>query len=327
MFSLRSQIAISTIFHSSRHSGKVRLSIAQLVQGCKGAGAKVLMASLKEYFIKDGASNLTLDQKWPLSNPDGHVYGEIHARLHFDFEAYAQYVSFFIPEMEGVELAEAFALREIPELLKAPSERVRVQMGIAGESTDGKDLPFTGRIYLYSERPVKDEYKERLIRESAVVGHRLVFRSAEYMNERNKYEKPLAFISHDSRDKKEIAEPLALQLLKLTCPVWFDQHSLRIGDSLRGSIEKGLQECPKCILILTPNFLNNNGWTKVEYDSIFTRELVERRKVILPIWHNVTTADVYKYSPILADRVAAQWSDGVEEVARRLFGAIEALPT
>ncbi len=144
------------------------------------------------------------------------------------------------------------------------------------------------------------------------------------MNERNKYEKPLAFISHDSRDKKAIAEPLALQLQRMMCPVWFDQYSLRVGDSLRGSIEKGLQECPKCILILTPNFLNNNGWTKVEYDSIFTRELVERQRVILPVWHNVTPEDVYKYSPILADRFGARWSEGVEETARKLLLAIEA---
>jgi len=163
-----------------------------------------------------------------------------------------------------------------------------------------------------------------LLQVAAAIGHRLTFRSVEYMNERNKYEKPLAFISHDSRDKKEIAEPLALQLLKMMCPVWFDQYSLRVGDSLRGSIEKGLQECPKCILILTPNFLNNNGWTKVEYDSIFTRELVERQRVILPVWHNVTPADVYKYSPILADRFGAQWSEGVEETARKLLLAIEA---
>jgi TIR domain len=285
------------------------------------------MASLKEYFIKDGARNLTLDEKWPLSNQSGHTYGEITARLHFDFEAYARYVSFFIPEMDGVELPEAFALREIPKLLKAPSERVQVQMGIGRERTDGKDLVFTGQVYLYSERPVKDEHKERLMREAATVGHRIIFRSVEYMNERNRYEKPLAFISHDSRDKKGIAEPLAIQLQKMMCPVWFDQYSLQVGDSLRRSIEKGLQECPKCVVILTQNFLNNSGWTRVEYDSIFTRELVERRRVILPVRHNVTTADIYKYSPILADRVAAQWSDGVEEVARKLFRAIEAPST
>jgi TIR domain len=107
------------------------------------------------------------------------------------------------------------------------------------------------------------------------------------------------------------------------CPVWYDEFSLRVGDSLRESIEKGLKECSKCILILTPNFLSNGGWSKREYESIFTRELVEQHNVILPVWHSISAADVYKYSPILADRFAVQWSRGVEEVARTLLGSID----
>ncbi|MDF0581049.1 toll/interleukin-1 receptor domain-containing protein [Bradyrhizobium yuanmingense] len=97
-----------------------------------------------------------------------------------------------------------------------------------------------------------------------------------------------------------------------------------MGDSLRGGIETGLKECPKCILILTPNFLANNGWSKREYDSIFTRELVEKQQVVLPVWSGVNAADVYEYSPILADRVAVNWSLGVEEVARRLVRSLDA---
>jgi hypothetical protein len=144
------------------------------------------------------------------------------------------------------------------------------------------------------------------------------------MNERNKWEKPRAFICHDSRDKDSIAEPIAVQLQRLMCPVWYDQFSLRVGDSLRESIERGLKESSKCILVLTRNFLGNEGWTKREYDSIFTRELVEKQKVILPVWDGILPEDVYRYSPILADRVAVQWSLGAEEVARRLLNAIDA---
>jgi hypothetical protein len=58
-------------------------------------------------------------------------------------------------------------------------------------------------------------------------------------------------------------------------------------------------------------------------DTIFTRELVEKQNVILPIWESVSVADVFKYSPILADRVAVQWSLGPEEVARKLLAAID----
>jgi hypothetical protein len=46
--------------------------------------------------------------------------------------------------------------------MKATTERVGVQAGFADERTDGSDLIFTGKVYLYSERLVKSEYSERL---------------------------------------------------------------------------------------------------------------------------------------------------------------------
>jgi len=283
------------------------------------------MATLHEYFVKDGAQNLTMHQTWPMADQlTGKTLGEVIVRLHFDFDAFAKYISFYFPDMPGVECPEAISLNQISAILKWPEEHTGVQAGFGEERTDGKDLIFTGQVYLYSERPVREDLKARMIEEARRPGHHLTFRSAAYMEKRNKWEKPFAFISHDRRDQKQIAEPIALQLQKLMCPVWFDQYSLKVGDSLREAIENGLKECPKCILILTPNFLNNNGWTKREYDTIFTRELVEKKRVILPVWHNVSVEDVYRYSPILADRVAAQWADGVEEVARKLFGTINA---
>jgi hypothetical protein len=48
------------------------------------------MATLREYFDKDGAQNLTMHEMWELKNQDtGEKYGEIVVRLHFDFEAHA----------------------------------------------------------------------------------------------------------------------------------------------------------------------------------------------------------------------------------------------
>jgi TIR domain len=282
------------------------------------------MASLQEYFVKDGAQNLTTHQEWPLTDSDGVRFGTATARLHFDFDANAQYISFFIPEMPDVVCPEAIVLNKVQEILSWPNTQVAVNAGFGKETKDYCELVFTGQIYLYSERPVVEEHKVRLSAEARAAGHRLTFRSVEYMDERNKWERPRAFISHDSRDKMQIAEPIALQLQKFMCPVWYDQFSLRVGDSLRESIESGLREASKCILILTPNFFSNTGWSKREYDSIFTREVVEKQKVILPVWHDITAEDAYKFSPILADRVAVQWSLGVEEVARKLLRSIDA---
>jgi hypothetical protein len=107
------------------------------------------------------------------------------------------------------------------------------------------------------------------------------------------------------------------------CPVWFDEFSLRVGHPLRESIERGLSEARKCVLIITPHFIGNAGWTKTEFNAIFTRELVERANVILPVWNGVTRQEVYEYSPVLADRLAVNWNLGPDEVIRRLRRAID----
>jgi hypothetical protein len=280
------------------------------------------MATLHEYFVKDGSDNLTTQQEWPIGDQAGTEFGKITARLHLDFNANAKYISFYFPDIPGVACPEVFGLNEIQNILAWTETTVGVTAGIGNDKHDARDLRFTGQVYLYSERPVSAPDRTRIITEASRIDHRLTFRSVEYMNERNKWEKPRAFISHDSRDKNLIAEPLAVQLHKFMCPVWYDQFSLKVGDSLRESIENGLKDSQKCIVVLTPNFLKNQGWSKREFDSIFTREIVEKQKVILPIWHDVSVEDVYQYSPILADRVAVQWSLGTEEVARKILAAL-----
>ena len=88
----------------------------------------------------------------------------------------------------------------------------------------------------------------KLLHDRAVeLGVSLIFRGPKYTKEKSALEKPLAFMCHDSRDKDEVARPLAIELIKMMCPIWFDEFSLKIGDSLRESIEKGLKECKKCI--------------------------------------------------------------------------------
>ncbi|MCY7348963.1 MAG: toll/interleukin-1 receptor domain-containing protein, partial [Pyrinomonadaceae bacterium] len=99
--------------------------------------------------------------------------------------------------------------------------------------------------------------------------------------------------------KDVVARKIAINLEKMLCPVWYDEFSMKVGDNLRESIEKGLKECKKCILVLSPNFLLNNGWTKKEFDSIFTREILEEQKLVLQIWYQVTKQMVYEYSPSL----------------------------
>ena len=78
----------------------------------------------------------------------------------------------------------------------------------------------------------------------------------------------------------------------------------------------------RCILVLSPNFFANNGWTKAEFDSVFTREILDKENVMLPVWCGVTAKEVYDYSPRLADKVGLDWALGLEEVCAGLYRSI-----
>jgi hypothetical protein len=281
------------------------------------------MATLWEYYQKDRSRTLCINNDVILRDESGKLLLSVPAALHVDFESNALYISFYIPHQLDIECPSKLLLNSVSKVLTWEKE-VFIQTGYHGEDKATiTETAFTGRVFIYSEDDVTKEAKTYINQRSKELGQSVKFREQSYAKERNKHEKPLGFISHDSRDKMEIAGPLAMQLQKFMCPVWFDEYSLRVGHSLREQIEKGLKECKKCILILTPNYLSNEGWGKKEFDSIFTREVIQEQNVILPVWHNVSKEEVYEYSPSLADRVALNWNKGVEEVASKLKYEIE----
>jgi len=238
--------------------------------------------------------------------------------MYCNFESNSLYVTVHVPSArEQLDLCAAFA-EALPQIL-AKRDSVGVEYSMTEESARMKlsDLRFTGRVHFYIEGTISDESAMELTERGKQRGLFFHFRDQRYASSRTNLEIPLAFISHDSRDKDLVARPLALSLQRLGCPVWYDEFSLKVGDSLRGSIESGIKSCKRCILILTPSFLTNPGWTKVEFDSVFTRERVSKRNVIVPVWVGVSAKDVYEYSPSLADRVALTWEglDGAAEIA------------
>ncbi len=281
------------------------------------------MATLKEYYKKDQNKTFCINKDVFIKDKFGNVLLNIPTRLHVDFEPNAIYISFYIPHTTKVDCPARIVLNSIDEILSWRND-IYMEGGMPGEDPMKiTEMTFSGRIFIYSEDPIRENDKRYIFQRAKELGQSIKFREQQYAQERSALEKPLAFISHDLRDKGEIAGPLALQLQKLLCPVWYDEYSLKVGDSLRGQIEKGLKECKKCILILTNNYLSNYGWGKKEFDSVFTREMIEKDNVVLPVWYNVSPEDIYQYSPSLADRYALKWSDGVEEVARKLKYAIE----
>ena len=116
------------------------------------------------------------------------------------------------------------------------------------------------------------------------------------------------FISHASEDKEDVVRPLARALTELGVTCWYDESELHIGDSLRRKIDAGLSRCRFGVVVLSASFFDK-GWPNYELDGLVTREVASGNQIILPIWHNVTQADVMTYSPTLAGKLARRTAD------------------
>lgn len=127
-----------------------------------------------------------------------------------------------------------------------------------------------------------------------------------------------AFVCHASEDKEAVAEPLASLLSALGYQIWYDKFTLKLGDSLRRSIDSGLGSSNYGIVILSPSFFKKQ-WTQYELDALIGAELSNGGKVILPIWHNVSHQEVSKFSPSLAMKVAVKSEYGLEEIVRKVI--------
>jgi TIR domain len=129
------------------------------------------------------------------------------------------------------------------------------------------------------------------------------------------------FICHASEDKQVVARPLAERLRSSGVKVWIDETELRIGDSLRKGIDKGLANSRFGIVILSPSFFNKQ-WTQAELGALISKETLDNN-VVLPIWYYVQANDIKKHSPLLADRVAAKWEDGIDVVVFKLLERVQ----
>lgn len=100
-----------------------------------------------------------------------------------------------------------------------------------------------------------------------------------------------SFISYAIEDNDFVSE-VTYGLKTNGLSVWFAPLSLKVGDKLLDSIEKGLNESRSGILILSKSYLSKS-WTSYEMD-ILVRQNIEGNKKILPIWLDVTKQEIEK---------------------------------
>ena len=127
------------------------------------------------------------------------------------------------------------------------------------------------------------------------------------------------FISHATEDKPFVMS-LAERLTANDVRVWLDAFVLRLGDSLRRSIERGLSSSRYGVVVLSPRFFKKE-WPQKELDGMAAQE-VDGRKVILPIWHELGVNDIRARSPMLADRVAICSDKGLDAVVNEILDVL-----
>ena len=129
------------------------------------------------------------------------------------------------------------------------------------------------------------------------------------------------FIAHATEDKDAVVRPLAHALQHRGVSVWYDEFELRVGDSLRRSIDSGIARSRFGLVVLSKAFFAK-GWAQYELDGLVTMA-VGAKQVLLPIWHEISKDEVVAQSPSLADRVALRTSDfGIDEIADELAAVI-----
>jgi hypothetical protein len=202
-----------------------------------------------------------------LRTPSGEV--AVVIKTHVDFDSRAKFLSVFVPPHRDWFDVCAFLCANTPELLTAtgtsnvdlpPAQFVfggikvvnapRVQITaypLCESPIPEADIPFSRVTFFYSDNDANDEQLAALKATAQRYSIHIRWRGRPFAKEHALIEKPVAFISHDTRDKEKIARPLALSLQKKICPVWYDEFSLGVGDSLREKIEGGLQKCARCI--------------------------------------------------------------------------------
>lgn len=197
----------------------------------------------------------------------------------------------------------------------------------------GKIADKSKSLRAYEERQQRDDERERkkiadqqrkLIREREAHERWVSSQTRSRASQAQRGTPPLDsashdfFISHASEDKDGFVRELADALRSRGARVWYDEFTLKIGDSLRRNIDRGLAGSRFGIVVLSEHFFRKE-WPNKELDGLVALE-VQGRTRILPIWHKVSKDEVAHYSPTLADKVALNTSlNSVGKIADELM--------
>lgn len=276
------------------------------------------------------------------------MFGKLKGKMFYDFNAGCRFLSFYVEDKWNKEFYIAFidGLRDnslsifhVSKEITLPPDEVAVgdyfMIGEKGlkfknySESEGffeemDSLQFSGRVYFYVECPLEDEELIEIMNYGKEFNYRIKFRTPKYAEIANAFKMPKAFISHDSRDKVPVVETIVKFLNNRWCPVWYDKYSLTPGDSLVKQINQGLTKAPKCLMVISKNYIANKGWASGEFESVVNEQITNDLQKIIPIWLDVEREEVAKFNSYLANRVAIIWnSSNPLESLERIYNVVK----
>lgn len=129
-----------------------------------------------------------------------------------------------------------------------------------------------------------------------------------------------AFLSFAIEDKIEVANALHSKLEERGLKVWYSGRELKLGTKIEDKIREGLDKSEFGILIITPNYFQAR-WAIRELGALWAKERGDK-KVIIPVFHNITPEQVGEQEPSLSERWGVRTDRGLDLAVEQIVNHI-----
>lgn len=130
------------------------------------------------------------------------------------------------------------------------------------------------------------------------------------------------FVAHAAQDI-QFVRTLCRAMRVYHLRVWIDRDELTIGDSIRRTIDTALPQCRYGVVVFSPNSIGRT-WLHRELDALTQLE-TDDRKVILPVLHGITLAELDAVTPLFSGRLGLSTKD--HTVERQAYEIARAIAT
>ena len=125
-----------------------------------------------------------------------------------------------------------------------------------------------------------------------------------------------AFLSFAVEHKIQVANELHHKLEEKGLKVWYSGRELIIGSSIQDKVREGLDKSQFGILLITSNYFKAT-WALKEMGVLWGKERSDK-KVIIPVFHDITPEEVGKFDPALSERWGVRTDKGLDLAAEQI---------